>query len=342
MTSASDLTYTTDTMAATMTKRERVQAALGREEVDRAPVSAWWHDFPREFSAAGLAEATLEAYVQYGWDFIKVNPRASYYGEAWGAKYAQNQDRQPDLVEPGVSAPVHLTQIERLDVKKGPLGEQTEALRRIARKLKGEAPFLQTVFSPLAAMSRITGSTKYVQRLMREHPAALLAALGPITQTLADFSKASVKAGADGIFFATVEWGSADVISVEDYGTFARPFDLGVLQAVQDAPFNVLHVCRDNNHLVQVLDYPVAVFNWAAHSPTNPDLAPVAAKALAVMGGVSHETTMPKGTPTDVVKEARRSLLETRARGHFLTPGCAVDPRVPEKNLRALVQAARP
>src|SRR3970282_2886223 len=99
---------------------------------------------------------------------------------------------------------------------------------------------------PRASHSRITGSTKYVQRLMREHADALLAALEPITQTLADYSRACLDAGASGIFFATVEWGTRDVISLDDYNRFARPFDLRVLDAVQGAPFNVLDVCRDN------------------------------------------------------------------------------------------------
>src|SRR5207244_11063482 len=87
-------------------------------------------------------------------------------------------------------------------------------------------PILQTIFSPLATMSRITGSTKYVQRLMKENPDELLAALAPIAETLTAYSKASLDAGAAGIFFATVEWGSGDVISIEDYNRFARPFDL--------------------------------------------------------------------------------------------------------------------
>lgn len=325
-----------------MSKQERVNAALAREEVDRAPVSAWWHDFPREFSAEGLAEATLEAYRTYNWDFVKVNPRASYYGEAWGAKYGQNQDKQPTLIEPGISAPEHLKKIKRLDVSKGVLGQEVESLRLIKKGLKKEAPFVQTVFTPLATMSRITGSTKYTQRLMRENPDDLLATLDKIADTLGEFSKASVDAGAAGIFLATVEWGSADVLSYEDYEKFARPYDLKVLDSVSKAPFNVLHVCRNNNHLMNLLDYPVGAFNWAAHAPGNPDFATVASKGVSVMGGVSHESTLPNRGPVDVVKEARSSLLQTRNRGHFLTPGCAVEPTCPPTNLRALVQAAVP
>src|SRR5687767_8456639 len=85
------LTYTCFAMRPKMTKTERVYAALQGEEVDRVPVSAWWHDFAREWSAEDLAETTLGQYRQYDWDFIKVNPRASYFGEAFGAKYVQRE-----------------------------------------------------------------------------------------------------------------------------------------------------------------------------------------------------------------------------------------------------------
>ncbi len=305
-----------------MTKNERVAAALKGDHVDAVPVSAWWHDFEREWSASDLAEATLEAYRKYDWDFIKVNPRASYFGEAFGAKYAPREGRQPDLIEPGVSSPEQLRRIERQDGRGGVWAEQLEALRLIAARLDDEAPFMQTIFSPLATMSRITGSTKYVQRLMKENPDELLAALTPIAETLTAYSKASLDAGAAGIFFATVEWGSGDVISIEDYNRFARPFDLKVLEGV---------------------DYPgIAAFHWAVHQQGNPSLSEIAAKTDgAVMGGVSQEETLTSGPPQGVSREARGAIEETHGQRFFLAPGCSIDPATPEANLRALVKAAR-
>src|SRR3990172_3762500 len=256
-------------MRAVMSKTERVLAAVRGGDVDRVPVSAWWHDFPREWSAEALAEATLEAYRRYDWDFVKVNPRACYYAEDWGARYVQSAEpyQQPKLIEPGISSPDDLRRIRPLDVAQGAYGEQLAALSLIARGLGGEAPFLQTVFSPLATMSRLTGSTKYVQKLMGESPEALLPALDALAETLAAYSAACLQRGAAGVFFATVEWGSRDNISPDDYDRFARPFDLLVLDAVREAPFNVLHVCRDNNLLEHLLDYPVPVFQWGSRSP---------------------------------------------------------------------------
>ena len=345
MTTARCRLYTNSTMPAPpLTKTERVLAALRGDDLDRVPVSAWWHDFPREWSAPSLAEATLEAYRKYDWDFVKVNPRACYYAEDWGARYviADGADKQPILTEPGISSPDHLARIKPLDVNKGAYGEQVEALRLIGAGLAGEAPFIQTVFSPLAVVSRITGSTKYVQRLMQEHPDALLGALDAIAATLADYARACRDAGASGIFFATVEWGTRDLISLEDYNRFARPFDLRVLEAVQGAPFNVFHVCRDKNHLLDLLDYPVAAFHWDALGRDNPGLALVLKKTpAAVMGGVTHGDAMTSGSPATIAKQAERAVIETGGRRFLLAPGCSIEPTTPEVNLRTLAQGPR-
>jgi uroporphyrinogen decarboxylase len=331
-------------MAPEMSKTERTLAALRGEEVDRVPVSAWWHDFGREWTAADLAETTLEAYRTYDWDFIKVNPRFCYYAEDWGAKYvmADNQAGQPPLTQPGVASPEDLAKIKRLDVTKGAYAEQIESLKLIAKGLKKEAPFIQTAFTPLAVMSRITGSPKYVKRLMQENTHELTMALHAISETLAAYSKACVDAGASGIFFATVEWGTADAISMDDYEVFGRPFDLPVLAAVEKAPFNVLHVCRGNNHLAGLIDYPVAAFHWDVHSAGNPSLLDGAAMTeKAVMGGVSHDRTMANPAPADVAIEAERAIVETGGRRFLLAPGCSIDPTTPEVNLRALAQSVR-
>lgn len=332
-----------------MSKPERVFAAIRGDEVDRVPVSAWWHDFAREWSPVGLAEATLEAYRCYDWDFIKVNPRACYYAEDWGARYQQSDQphQQPKLIEPGVTSPQDLRRIRPLDVSRGAYGEQLAALSIIATELDGEAPFLQTVFSPLAAMSRLAGSTKYVQKLMREAPDDLLAALEAVAETLRDYAGACLRQGASGIFFATVEWGSRDNISPDGYDRFGQPFDLRVLEAVQEAPFNVLHVCRDNNHLTRLLDYPVHVFQWGSQSLTNPSLSDIVSKTdKALMGGIDHQRTVLKGSPADVAAEAQDALHEVGGRRFLLAPECSIDRptpagQTPEANLRAMLEVAR-
>jgi uroporphyrinogen decarboxylase len=326
-------------MAGQMSKTERVTAALKGQAVDRAPVSAWWHDYKREWSLAELAEATLEYYRKYGWDYIKVNPRFSYYAEDWGATYRRYDDRMPEIDHPAVSSPEDLRRLGALDGTAGAFAEQLEALRLIAGGLSGEAPFIQTVFSPLAVITRLTGSTKYVQKLMREAPDELEAALGTVEQTMTAYARACLDTGASGIFYAAVEWGSADNISWGDYQRFGRPFDMRILEAVSGAPFNVLHVCRERNHLRRLLDYPVAAFHWDVHGAGNPNFTDVlSTTSKAVMGGVAVRT-LREGDPSDVRAEANKAMAEAQVR-FLLAGGCSIDPSTPPANLETLVEAA--
>ena len=329
---------------AEMTKRERVTAALAGSEVDRVPISFWGHDYLREWTPADLAEATLERCLQFDWDFIKVNPRATYYAEAWGSRYEPSGDalHSPVNVDYVLKTPRDLDRLAPVDVHEGPLGEQLAALRLIGDEMAGEAPFIQTVFSPLAVIGRLANSDLgFIRRLMREQGEVLHRALDVVTQTLANYSKACLDAGADGIFFATVEWATYDVATQEQYAEFGRPYDLRVLSGVAEAPFNVLHVCRKRNMLESMLDYPVAAFNWAANESGNPSLASILEKSdKAVMGGVAV-WTVSEGTPEEVTAEAGAALAETGGRRFLLSAGCSIPPQTPEANLRAAVTAAR-
>lgn len=323
-----------------------MQAALRGEAVDRVPAGFWGHDFQREWSPQGLAAATVEAYRRYGWDFIKVNPRATYYAEAWGTRYqpSGNDREQPRLLEPAVKSAADLRRIQPLDTRSGPFGEQLQALRLIAKELAGEVPFIQTVFCPLGVVGRLAGGDlAAVRGFMQEAPADLHAALAAVAQTLGDYAAECLATGADGVFFATVEWATRDNASEDEYREYGRPYDLQVLARVQDAPFNVLHVCRDHNMLDLLLDYPVQALSWAATRPTNASLKDGLAKTgKAVLGGVNQQTTLLSGQPQEVAAEVRSALAQTEGRRFLLGPGCSVSPQTPEANLRAVLEALVP
>ena len=95
-----------------MTKRERVRAALAGAAVDRTPFALWGHDFLREWSPEELVAATLDAYRTDGYDFIKFNPRWTYFAEAWGNNYTRpTEQRMPRLTTAIVGEASHLAKI---------------------------------------------------------------------------------------------------------------------------------------------------------------------------------------------------------------------------------------
>lgn len=330
---------------ASMSKRERVRAALAGAEVDRVPASFWGHDYLREWTPQGLAEAMLESFRKYDWDYMKVNPRATYYAEAWGCRYRPLGDptRGPETVDYVLKSAGDLERVRPVDAREGAFGEQLEALRLIAEGLAGEVPFVQTVFSPLAVIGRMAnGDIEAVRGWMREAPQALHGALSAVTESLAAYAAACLEVGADGIFFPTVEWGTYNHATAEEYNEFARPYDLRVLKAAEGGWFNILHVCRPNNMLDILLDYPVQAFNWASAQEGNASLAEGLEKTeRAVMGGVDQTGALLRGSPEEVTAEVREALRQTGGRRFLLAPGCSIFPQTPEANLRAAAQAVR-
>lgn len=325
-----------------MMKKERVRAALRGEAVDRVPVSLWGHDFLREWSPEDLAAATLESYQAGDWDFVKLNPRSTYYYEAWGNRFEPvDAAHQPRLLHSAVENAEDLARLPELDPTAGVFGEQLQALKLVLERTGGEVDILQTVFSPIGVAGRMGGREEPIlKQLVTEDPAAVHTGLAAITRTLIGYARASLAAGASGIFLATLEWGSRDVVNEEFYREFGRPYDLQILYAVREAPFNVMHVCREHNMMSLFLDYPVAALNWANRGAGNPSLREVLSTTQrAVMGGVD-EHRIAEAKPEEVEREAEAAIAETGGRRLLLTAGCAVPPATPLANRRALMQAA--
>jgi uroporphyrinogen decarboxylase len=327
---------------ASMSKKERVKAALQGKEVDRPPVSFWRHFFEKETSAEGLAEAMLGFQKRFDWDFMKVNPRACYHVEDWGCRFRFSGD--PHVAPVPRELAVHTVEdwkkITVLPPDKGALGEQLQALKLIKEGLQGEAIyFLETIFTPLSIAGRLVESEQVMKEHMQEHPEAVHAALEQITETYQRFARACLDVGASGLFFATTAWASYELLTDVEYAEFGRLYDLKVLEAVQDAEFNLLHVCRGHNMLHKLADYPVHAINWASRDPSNPSLQAGKAYSKAVVGGIDHRSTLKTGSVEAVVAQAKDAKEQTGGLHWILAGECSIPTRTPERNLQAIREA---
>jgi uroporphyrinogen decarboxylase len=87
------------------------------------------------------------------------------------------------------------------------------------------------------------------------------------------------------------------------------------------------------------VDYPVAVWNWHDRE-TPPALAEAQRKVSgAVLGGLSRVKALVRGTPEQVIAEAREAIAQTGGRRFILGTGCVVPIHAPEVNLRAARRA---
>jgi uroporphyrinogen decarboxylase len=324
-------------MTEQMTHNERVRATLARQDIDRVAVSMWRHFYSDETTAEGLAESMLGFQRAYDWDFMKVNPRASYHAEGWGMRtsYASGE---PKVVATPVREPDDWLKIRPLSLETGPLAEQLKALELIGAGLKGEVPFIMTVFTPLSIAADLAPSEATFVQHLREYPEKIKSALEAITGTFIDFSKACLDRGASGLYYATTSWATSDGITEDEYRAHAMPYDLKLLEALPDAGFTLLHVCRDRNFLPLFRDYPVPAVSWDARAAHNPSLAggmALLGDKIAV-GGMGYRQDLQSAPSAQVAGEVLGLRAALGRRGWMIGPGCTFSGETPAENLRAL------
>jgi uroporphyrinogen decarboxylase len=324
-----------------MTHRERIKATLQGWETDRVAVSMWRHFYGNETSARSLAEAMLAFQTRFDWDFVKVNPRASYHAEGWGLGVKYEGDREPAVMKTPIKEPDDWLKLEVLPLDQGVLREHLEALELIARGLNGEVPFLMTVFTPLSIAADLAPSEEIFLQHLREYTDKVRYALEVVTETFVRFSRACFDRGASGLFYATTSWATSDRMTVEEYRTLARPYDLKLLQALPPAEFNVLHVCRQHNFLHLLQDYPVQAFNWDAQEAGNPSLVEGSRMVggKIIIGGLGHGKDLVEAMPQQLTGEVFGLRVGMGKNGWMLGTGCTFMPETPETNLFAIREA---
>jgi len=323
--------------------RARVEAALAGGEVDRPPAGAWGHRYRDEWTAERLAEATVDRARRFGWDFVKFQPRATFFAEAFGARYRPSGHslRAPVIDE----APVRdLNDWKTLALVDGSvLDEQARALGLVVRGLGDRVPVLQTVFSPLSVASYLVGrENRRLVRDLRSHPDVVLPALRRIADSLTDFCRRSVEAGAAGVFYAISGFATRDAMPPVVYDDLALPLDHAVLGGLPaEAWFNALHLCGSHITVEVASRLPVQALSYSIHNQGNPPLTEARDRSgRAVMGGLEQRRVLVGGPPEEIWRQVREAIASTGGHSLLLAPGCSVPPRAPDRNLLAMMEAA--
>ena len=321
-----------------MNRRERIRKTLLGKPTDRAPVSFWRHFYDREGSAEALADVMLEWQRTYEWDFLKVNPRASYHVEDWGVKTRRTGPGpldKPKVVESPVKRPADWSRIRPLVATSGVLGEMLDAEERIAAQLQGDTDWVMTVFNPISIAADLINNDEEFIRHLREDGEAVHDALRAITETYIGFVRATMERGASGIFFATTDWGNNTRIHQDLMLEFGKPYDLQVLGAAAGALLNIVHVCGPGAYVKEHLEYPVSVISWDARVRGNPSITQLRLLTdRTFLTGVDHEGTFVRGPAEAVREEALAAVRESGGSRFILGPGCAVPAAAPVEYFR--------
>jgi len=317
-----------------MSKRQRLEATIAGQPVDRPAVALWRHWPGDDQRADDLARATLDFQRAYDFDFIKLMPASNYCIADWGAvsTWLGNEEGTREWGRRVIQRPEDWLALKVLDPTRGMLGEMRRALAIVGGAVGQEVPFIQTVFNPLAQAKNLAGERLLIH--LRQHPDALRAGLETITESIIRFIDAARDTGIAGIFLA-LQHATVDLLSEVEYGEFGRPYDLRILDACQGLWFNLLHLHGEHVMFELVADYPVQAINWHDQE-TPPSLREgLGCFSGAVLGGLHREETMLRGTPEEVAGAVHAAIAATEGRRLIVGTGCVAFTDTPLSNIRA-------
>ncbi len=323
-------------------------------------VAAWQHLVGHEYGADEFADAYIDFVKQWDWDWVKINPRAIYYSEAWGSKYDENDYAGyviPRKLQDAVTTVDDLAKIVELDPKTNEVFSQQYASAAKIRAAFTDRAVLQSIFNPLSVLLQLADVPLYPgdeyatpsltrDELVFEHAEEAKKALANIANTLAAYAAALVTpveqggAGLDGIFFALTGTVSEGYFTKEQYAEFGEPYDRIVLDAIKQANPDaevLLHTCRAFSNPDWFDDYGVEIVQWDQYLDGNPQID--AQLKVVPVGGPSF-TDFAQDGDAQVVKTDIDKVIKLREGKPFLlAPSCTVPTPASDQSLKALADA---
>ena len=284
---------------AALSSKERVDRALKGQDVDRVPFSFWHHFLDDTKPPESHAKSTLDFHNQFRTDLVKV--MSDYpYPKPQGEWFA-------------------------LRVEQNPFPSQIRALELIRDGLNGQAYFIETIFNPWTVAEKLS-SREQVMAMKDSKPQRLLDALEIIAKSEANHARRAIGAGAAGVFIAIAN-AQQGVLSQADYAKFSEPFDRMILEAVNSAPLNVLHLHSDaaNGDKLYIdrfyRGWPATAINYSLY--TGVPVSEVRSKYSGVILAGLDERKYRSLTPADLKRQWLTAQSQAGKR-FILTPGCSV------------------
>lgn len=314
-----------------MNRRERVMAVVQGRTPDRIPSGFWLHFPPGNGYGKAAEDIHVDFFERTGTDICKI----------------MNENLLPK--DESINVPADWNHIKPFDKKADYIQRQLDLIKRIADRMAGEAVLLATIHGVVASVSHVLGGSSLYDRdkltqvrHLRENPQGMRAAYEAVTEILAYLAEESLKAGADGIYYAALG-GEKYGHTPEEFDEFIRPGDVAVMKAAQGRScFNVLHICKDNIDLARYADYPGEVVNWGVYSD---NLSLADGRKLfpgrVILGGLDDRSgVLVDGTLDQIRAEVRQIVDGFGKAGFILGADCTLPTEIDYARIRCAVEAA--
>lgn len=312
----------------TISKRERILQVLDQSRPNEYVPAAFFLHFPDKLGRKAVADHA-EYYESTNMDFVKV-----FYEIA----------------------------VPKIDIKKGadwakvPIYDeaffepQVEVIEDLAKKYKGEAFILPTVYSPLALASQTLGkeNADKLKKLSEEDPAAFGKAIKNLSLSIENYLRAARRRGADG-FYVSSQGGDGNSLSAKIWKEQVRQWDKHVSEVANEiGEINILHICdygtpfKNAEALYSFADYPASIINvplnFSDGSQINLKEAQKRFKR-PIFGGLDRLGIIATGS-LDEAKTAVDKVLENAPDNFILGADCTIPGTTDYDKLRAVIEYA--
>jgi len=305
------------------THKQRIQATLNNEILDRPPVALWRHFPVDDQDPKLLAEATLNFQRTYDFDLVKVTPASSFCIKDWGVEDQWMGDTEGTrrYTRRLIHEPHDWETLPVLDPTAPHLAGQIACLRFIRAELSPDTPLLQTIFSPLAQAKNLAGGETLIAHL-RLYPEAVMKGFAAIAETTRRFVEACLDTGIDGVFYA-IQHAQASLLTLEEYKTLGLPHDQRALEPSQGLWCNLLHLHGHAVYFSLLTSLHFPIVNWHDRE-TFPSLSEAQRLFSGVTCGGMRQDTLVYGNQAEVRKEAADAIQQTNGKRFILGTGCVV------------------
>ncbi|MBY8991212.1 MAG: hypothetical protein KGD58_10705 [Candidatus Lokiarchaeota archaeon] len=319
-----------------MDKFELIKKAFKAEPTERVPYAIWKH-FP-EFDKTpdGLLKAQMDFQKKYDSDIMKISISGRAFASDFGAELGGYDPASGSRI--CVKYPIEKIEgwenIKNIDVECGEYGNQIKAMELVHQEIDGKVPTMMTVFSPLMVASQID---RNIILHYRENPQLIKEYFKIIVTAMTDFTKASIDAGANGIFLATQHFNNR-LTNEERLELAFNPMKSLIKKTIKKNNFIVLHLHGDNPDYELATKLPIDAINWHDQQ-TTPNLSE--ARQIfkgGLLGGLNAESWKDISDPTEL--EAMISSVYTNFKGSglIIAPGCVIPQFVSDPMIEVAVK----
>ena len=274
-----------------MKKIEKIDKILKGEDTGKLAASFWRHFYNFEYDIKLLADALITFQNKFKWDFIKINPRASYHIEDWDCKYDYIIDTKPVRISYPIKKGLDWKKIKPLKINESVLAEHLKLAEYVYKEYKGEVPIIFTIFLPLEIAARICWNRILFKQHLSNYQEYVEGALDSIVITFAEFANRLIEKGLNGLFIAT-KCATLDYLTDDEFYKWQKSYDIKFLNLIKRKDLIlILHICGKRIRINEMLNYPVNILHWDSQDYTNLSLREVydRVKDKVLMGGLSNK-----------------------------------------------------